>query len=61
MFSLFLAWMNGWVNNSDAGDLRRCRAHYDVTVMIVIGTSLVRGRRAALYRQGIPATSYTYL
>ena len=26
-------WMNGWVSNRDAGDLRRHRAHYDVTVM----------------------------
>ena len=25
---------NGWVNNCDAGDLRRYRSHYDVTVMI---------------------------
>ena len=25
--------INGWVNNGEAGDLRRCRAHYDVTVM----------------------------
>ena len=25
--------MNGWVNNGEAGDLRRHRAHYDVTVM----------------------------
>ena len=24
---------NGWVNNRDAGDLRRYRAHYDVIVM----------------------------
>ena len=24
---------NGWVNNRDAGDLRRLRAHYDVIVM----------------------------
>ena len=32
-FSLILAWMNGWVNTSEAGDLRRHRAHYDVTVM----------------------------
>ena len=24
---------NGWVNNGEAGDLRRYRAHYDVTVM----------------------------
>ena len=27
------AWMNAWVNNREAGDLRRHRAHYDVTVM----------------------------
>ena len=27
-------WTNGWVNNRDAGDLRRHRAHYDVTVMV---------------------------
>ena len=33
MFSLICAWTNGWVNNQDADDLRRHRAHYDVTVM----------------------------
>ena len=33
MFSLICVWINGWVNNGDAGDLRRYRAHYDVTVM----------------------------
>ena len=26
---------NGWVNYREAGDLRRHRAHYDVTVMDV--------------------------
>ena len=31
MFSLIGAWINGWVNNREAGDLRRHRAHYDVT------------------------------
>ena len=33
MFSLICAWINGRVNNREAGDLRRYRAHYDVTVM----------------------------
>ena len=33
MFSLICAWTKGWVNNGEAGDLRRYRAHYDVTVM----------------------------
>ena len=32
-FSLICAWTNGWVNNRDAGDLRRHRAHFDVTIM----------------------------
>ena len=26
-------WINDWVNNSEAGDLRRHRAHYDIIVM----------------------------
>ena len=33
MFSLICVWINDWVNNSEAGDLRRHRAHYDVIVM----------------------------
>ena len=35
MFSLICAWLNGWVNYGDAGDLRRHRAHYDVVVRTV--------------------------
>ena len=34
MFSLIWPWINGWVNNRDAGDLGRHRAHYDVIVMV---------------------------
>ena len=37
MFSLICAWINGSVNNREAGDLRRHRAHYDVIVMVVGG------------------------
>ena len=33
MFSLICAWINGWVNNHEAGDLRRHHAPYDVIVM----------------------------
>ena len=33
MFSLIWAWINGWVNNREAGDSRRHRGHYDVNVM----------------------------
>ena len=31
--SLIRAWINGWVNDGEAGDMRRHRAHYDVIVM----------------------------
>ena len=33
-FLLSAPCINGWVNNGDACDLRRRRAHYDVTVML---------------------------
>ena len=33
IFSLICVWINGWVNNREAGDLRRHRAHYDATIM----------------------------
>ena len=35
IFNVFLdrAWINGWVSNREAGDLRRHRNHYDVTIM----------------------------
>ena len=33
MFPLICTWTNGWLNNREAGDLRRHHAHYDVTVM----------------------------
>ena len=35
MFSLVSAWINGWVNNLEVGDLRRHRAHYGVTVLLI--------------------------
>ena len=36
MFSLIRARINGWVNNREAGDLRRHQAHCDVIVMYTI-------------------------
>ena len=33
MFSLICVGLKGWINNREAGDLRRYRVHYDVTVM----------------------------
>ena len=36
MLSLIGTSTNGWVNNQFAGDLRRQRAHYEVTVMFYV-------------------------
>ena len=33
-FDVIFAWINSWVNNREAGDLRRHPAHYDVIVMV---------------------------
>ena len=33
MFSLICVWINAWVNNREACDLRRYHAHYDVIVI----------------------------
>ena len=30
VFSSICTWINGWVNNGEAGDLRRHRVHYDL-------------------------------
>ena len=34
MFSLICVGINGWVDNGEAGDLRRHRGHYAVNVMV---------------------------
>ena len=49
MFSLICARINGWVNNSEAGDLKRHRAHYDVSVMPMhkLLTKTLRGHNVA--------------
>ena len=36
MFTLICVWINGCVNNREAGDLRRYCAHYGVTVMFCL-------------------------
>ena len=33
MISLICVWINGWINNREAGDLRHHRGYYDVIVM----------------------------
>ena len=43
LFSFICAWINGWANDREAGDLRRHSTHYDVTVMR--GTGRNRSKR----------------
>ena len=43
MFSFICAWINGWVNNRKAGDLRRQQAHYDVIVMGTMASTFSGG------------------
>ena len=58
MFTLICTRINGWVNNREAGDLRRYRAHYDVIVMIKNLASLEglkSNRRVVSYSDVLPA------
>ena len=41
MFFFIYVWINGWVSNCEAVDLRRYRAHYDVIVIIPFMIRLV--------------------
>ena len=43
VFSLIYVWINGWVNNGEAGDLRRYRAHYDVIIMDILFSMCISG------------------
>ena len=46
MFSLICAWINGWVNTREAGDLRRHRIHYAVVGVEIIWSSAAIGINA---------------
>ena len=41
IFSLICIWLNGWVNNREAGGLRRHRPHYDVIIMWIYKYSMI--------------------
>ena len=43
MFSLICVWINGWVNNREAGDFRRHCDHHDVIVMVLPGPTFCLG------------------
>ena len=62
VFSVICAWTNGWVNNRGAGDLKRHRSHYDVTVIssdhfVTIWRSL---KRVLLIPSNIKSLKYHY-
>ena len=48
MFSLICVWVNGWVNNREAGDLRRYCAHYDVTLKLHVVLHKLRSNFATV-------------
>ena len=53
MFSLVYTRTNGWTNHWDAADLRRHRAHYDVTVM-----DMTKGELWSVIRKSSYYTGY---
>ena len=60
MFSLICTWINDWVNNREAGDLRCHWAHYSVTVMsisIIISSSNSSSSSIHTRRKWKPNTS----
>ena len=61
MFSLICLWRNGWVNNRDAGDLRRYRAHYDVTVMYFSSLDCIFANRSSAFQPIRYAHGYVLL
>ena len=60
MISLICVWINDWVNNREAGDLRRNRTHYDVTVMTHCVVEVIPLKLKHISKRGIrpiPAAS----
>ena len=57
MFSSICAWINGWVNNREADDLRRHRVHRDVTVMARLKFKTSFGRTS--YLAAAPCLTWT--
>ena len=49
MFSLICAWINGWVNYDEAGDLRCHRTHYEVIAMYHQGLGFLKQICVKLY------------
>ena len=55
VFSWICTRIDGWVNNGEAGDLRRHRAHYDVNILTCSDKGLgPNGRQAITWRNDDP-------
>ena len=66
MFSFICDWINSWVHNREAGDLRRHRAHFDVIVMILprpweAAPAITIGKLAHSYMITCSICSYFFL
>ena len=60
MFSLICVWLDGWVNNGEAGDLRRHHAHYDVTV-ITQNYHITRGKPISQWQRSFRFKAASHL
>ena len=49
-------WINGWVNNREAGDLRRHRAHHDVIILVSPASCVRVFQHYSLSSQGVSNT-----
>ena len=47
----FCVWINSWINNREAGDLRRYRAHYDVIAMLRKIRGIICDESLEIYNQ----------
>ena len=61
MFTLICVWINGCVNNREAGDFRRYCAHYGVTVMYEQNPDKFVRHKAITWNNDMPlSTHVTY-
>ena len=59
VFSTICACINGWVNNGEAGDFRRHRAHYDLIYLVLAPKSSIMHVRFRNSHQGMQQTLYS--
>ena len=57
MFSLICVWINDWINNREAGYLRRYRAHYAVMDYFDYTDAHTPTRRKVIIRNNVIASS----